>query len=304
MQWHPLFAHLLRPVVEQHYDVQTNVAVSDVPREADILLLRRTTAGHPPFHGVWRHLTRWNILEFKAPTVFPRRRDLDLLVELGLGIDRRLNDRRTQEGHRPVTEGEVSFWYIGHKLGPRFLRDAVAKLGRLKSVLPGVRSSRLLGHPLLLVSSVEVPLDEESLPLHVVGLGNAEHERSLARLVVQNPKLRQTYVPWLFSLHKRAWKEAQSMAQALGEELEIDVKELVEYVGLGRAIEQLGPDRVIHELGPDRVIHELGPDRVIRELGLDGLLNALTAEQREELRRRLEPRGPEAGPNTGASERA
>jgi hypothetical protein len=30
-QWHPTFAHLLRPLVESHYDVQTNVPVGDGP---------------------------------------------------------------------------------------------------------------------------------------------------------------------------------------------------------------------------------------------------------------------------------
>jgi hypothetical protein len=40
-QWHPIFARLLRPLVESHYDIRTNVPVGDVPREADVLLLRR-----------------------------------------------------------------------------------------------------------------------------------------------------------------------------------------------------------------------------------------------------------------------
>jgi hypothetical protein len=70
-QWHPLFAHLLRPLVKSHYDVQTKVAVGDAPREADIVLLRRT-AQTPPFVGLWRRLTVWNLLEFKGPTVSAR----------------------------------------------------------------------------------------------------------------------------------------------------------------------------------------------------------------------------------------
>jgi|GEM_PF-3008206 len=68
MQWHPLFANLLRPVVEDYYDVQTNMAVGDMPREADLVLLRRTHEGTLPFQGLWKHLTTWNILEFKGPT--------------------------------------------------------------------------------------------------------------------------------------------------------------------------------------------------------------------------------------------
>jgi hypothetical protein len=52
IQWHPLFAQLLRPMVEEYYEVQTNVPVGDVPREADLVLLRRTTATTPPFVGL------------------------------------------------------------------------------------------------------------------------------------------------------------------------------------------------------------------------------------------------------------
>ena len=58
-QWHPLFAELLRPMLQDYYDVQINVPVGDLPRESDILLLRRTSAGLTPFRGLWRNLTRW-----------------------------------------------------------------------------------------------------------------------------------------------------------------------------------------------------------------------------------------------------
>jgi hypothetical protein len=85
IQWHPLFAQLLRPWLEQYYDVQTNVSVGDVPREADIVLLRRTTNRALPFTGLWRHLTRWNVLEYKGPTVSARLEAIDLLIEFGAG---------------------------------------------------------------------------------------------------------------------------------------------------------------------------------------------------------------------------
>src|SRR6516164_5883991 len=98
-QWHPVFAQLLRPVVEAYYEVQAAVPVGDAPREADFVLLRRTAAA-PPFVGLWRHLSPWNILEFKGPTVSPRRDDIELLVELGLGIDRRLQTERLQQRQR------------------------------------------------------------------------------------------------------------------------------------------------------------------------------------------------------------
>ena len=51
MQRHPLFAKILRPIVQDHYDVQTNFPVGDAPRSADIVLLRRTSDRPPPFAG-------------------------------------------------------------------------------------------------------------------------------------------------------------------------------------------------------------------------------------------------------------
>src|SRR3954451_16406733 len=92
IQWHPIFAQLLRPLVEAHYEVQTAVPVGHVPREADLVLVRRTSAAVPPFAGLWRWLASWNVLEFKGPRVSARLEDLDALAELGLGIHRRLNE--------------------------------------------------------------------------------------------------------------------------------------------------------------------------------------------------------------------
>jgi hypothetical protein len=54
IQWHPLFAQLLRSLVEDYYAVETNVPVGDLPREADILLFRRTAEAPPPFHARFR----------------------------------------------------------------------------------------------------------------------------------------------------------------------------------------------------------------------------------------------------------
>lgn len=61
MQWHPVFVDLLRPLVEQHYEFRTGQTVGDMPRSADVVVLRRTSAGPLPYQGLWRWLTtsRW-----------------------------------------------------------------------------------------------------------------------------------------------------------------------------------------------------------------------------------------------------
>src|ERR1700730_16839200 len=114
-QWHPVFAQLLRPTMEAYYDVQTTVPVGDAPREADFVLLRRTASAAPPFQGLWRHLTLWNILEFKGPTVVPRRGDVELLMDLGLGIDRRLRTARKRRKPTAMPREQVSFWYLANR---------------------------------------------------------------------------------------------------------------------------------------------------------------------------------------------
>src|SRR5205085_7850827 len=118
--WHPIFAQLLRPAVEAYYDVQTSVPVGDAPREADFVLLRRTRSVSPPFRGLWRYLTHWSILEFKGPSVVPRRGDIDLLVELGLGIDRRLRTPRIGQKRKQTAREVASYWEHAHRWGTRY----------------------------------------------------------------------------------------------------------------------------------------------------------------------------------------
>jgi len=267
-QWHPIFAELLRPVVEAYYEVRTTVPVGDRPREADFVLLRRLAAAAPPFRGLWRHLTAWNVLEFKGPTVSPRAEDIELLVELGLGIDRRLREEHGRPGRGMAAE-DVSFWYIANRLGRRFLRGAQRKLGPLEAVGPGLWRCRLLRRLLFWVSSADLPVEEDSLPLHVVGREPLSTERQVARLVLEQPALQAQYAGWLASLHPAAWKEVEVMARAAGKKFQIDLRPAIEHLGL------------------EKVIEQVGKKRVMKLFSLDDILASLSPEQRRELKRRL-----------------
>jgi hypothetical protein len=55
-QWHPIFDDLLRRTLQDYYEVQTNVPVGDLPREADIVLVLRASSKKPPFRTLWKHL--------------------------------------------------------------------------------------------------------------------------------------------------------------------------------------------------------------------------------------------------------
>jgi hypothetical protein len=279
IQWHPVFARLLRPLVERHYEVQTNVPVGDAPRQADIVLLRRTSTGRLPFHGLWRDLTAWNVLEFKGPTVSARVGDIDLLVELGLGIHRRLNEEQEKQQQSPLGAEEVSFWYLANSLGRRFLRDARDLLGNVAPHGPGVWRCVLLRRLIFLVSGTELPVNEDSLPLHIVSREPAETGRQVAKLLAQRPALWREYSGWLATLHPDLWEEVRSMGKTARKGFGFHLKPVIEEVGL---------KQVIEEVGVERVIEEVGLERIIKQLSVDELLAQLTPAQRRELKQRLQ----------------
>src|SRR5262249_9392998 len=154
--------------------------------------------------------------------------------------------------------GEVSFWYLANHLGQRFLRDLGRRLGGLEALGPGLWRCRLLERLLFWVSSIDLPVEEDSLPLHLVGIEPLETERQVARLVLEQPKLEQQYGGWVASLHPAAWKEIEAMARATGKKLNLDLRPAIEYLGLDRVIGQVGLDRVIEQVGLREIVKHVG----------------------------------------------
>jgi hypothetical protein len=307
IQWHPIFAQLLRPAVEAYYEVKTTFPVGDAPREADFVLLRRMTKASPPFRGLWRNLTPWNVLEFKGPTVSPRRGHIESLIELGLGVDRQLRTRRGTPGQLRPEPQEMSFWYLANQLGQRFLREAERLLGQLEPIGAGLWRSQVLGRLVFLVSSIDLPVEADSLPLHVVGREPLATERQVAQLIVEQPELQQQlYGGWMAGLHAVAWKEVEVMVRRAGKDPWIDlepaidamgvdrivaqigVQRFIELLGAKRFIDEYGSKRFIEEFGSKRLIEEIGSKRLIEEIGLEGLLANLSPADRRELKRRLQ----------------
>jgi hypothetical protein len=280
IQWHPLFARLLRPRVERYYEVQMNVPVGDLPREADLLLLRRREAKPAPLAGLWRWLTTWNVLEFKGPTVAARPRDLLLLVELGLGIERRLNSERRRQGQRLLGESEVSFWYLANRLGRRFLQRAEWRLGPLEGG-EGLWRARALGFSCVLVSTVDLPVDEDSLALHVLGRESAEKEREVGRLVTGEADWLQVYRGVFATLHTRVWKEMKAMGKSTRRkmEFEFDIRPAVEYLGLDEVIRQIGEEAVIEQIGEEAFIKRIGEEAVIKRIGEEAVIKRIGKRQ-------------------------
>ncbi len=272
MQWHPIFAHLLRPLVESHFEVRTNQPVGELPRSADILLLHRTAAGSPPFVGLWSRLTTWNVLEYKGPTVSARFDELHDLLELGLGIHRRLNELQAKKAvpEPEMDYPEVSFWYLVNHLGQRFQ-------ARLPELLPGVQEeaegiwrASLFSHPVLLVSVQELRVERDSLPLHVLAGVPDEEKGTIKDVLKAEPALWVNYGAWLAVNEPAIWKEITLMAAGQGQRTP-DFGSLIDF------LKQTG--------SVNRFLEKIGVKEAIEALGVEQIWAGLSPEQREELLR-------------------
>ena len=67
----------------------------------------------------------------------------------------------------------------------------------------------------------------------------------------------------------------------------IDMRPIVEKLGLHQFIEQVGAQRIIDSLDPQQVVETLGAKRVVDALGVDTIAAHLSREQRRELQRLL-----------------
>jgi hypothetical protein len=270
-QWHPLFAELLRPMLQDYYDVQTNFAVGDAPRQADIVVLRRTTEGPTPFRGLWRHLTPWNVFEFKGPSVSARLRDLDLLVELGLGVDRRLNEERQRQRQRPMNPEDVSFWYLTNHLGRRFLRSAEQRFGHLEQLGEGLWRSHVMERLVYLVSNTAIPVENDTLPVHLLAQDSVENDLAVVRLIAEESRLWEMYASYMASRSPKLWKEILEMAQRKHKGPQFDIRLIVKEIGITTAL-----DQVIDALGVEAYLKDMEQRKK--------LFKKLSAEERQKLK--------------------
>jgi hypothetical protein len=279
MQWHPLFAELLRPLVENYYEVRTNIPVGDLPRAADLALLRRTSSTAPPFRGLWRWLTPWNVLEFKGPSVSARLNDLDSLIELGLGIHRHLNEERHKQRQRRVGRADVTFWYLANHVGRRFLRGAGELLGEGEELGRGVWRWRLAGRSLILVSNRDVPVERDTVPVHLLASEPPDTARELAREVVSQPDLWPLYGGWLAVRFPDLWPEVQQMAHRGRQSPVIDFRPLIEKMGMDEFVRHVDLEFLMNKLGAERLMQAVGPERLIEAVGAERLMQAVGPER-------------------------
>jgi hypothetical protein len=138
---------------------------------------------------------------------------------------------------------------------------------------------RVLERAVFVISRDVLPVDRESAPPHLVTREPVERELALAREVVARPGFGDLYGSWMTYLHPAIWEEVQRMARANGTESSLDLRPLIEMVGVKQMIDQMGLKRVVEEIGPKRLLSEMD---------LDALAAQLTSEERQELIRRLQ----------------
>lgn len=293
-QWHPLFAHLLRLLLEHYYEVQTEVPVSDLPRRSDLLLLRRQTAATPPFQGLWSHLTDWNVVEFKGPGDDAHEDDLELLVHVGTGLTVRFNEERVANKQPRLDNRQVSFWYVAPVLGETFLGHARTRMA-VNYETGGLWRGSVWGHPIWLVSARDVPVEADTIPLHLLDREPGA-PRAMGELVVQHEDLLRRFATWVFALQPRLWEEIRYMVTTATTGPHLDWETIGKYVNLDEVVRTLPPDRVLQILGADlsRVIEAVGLPRLIEVSGaekvLDGLLARIPPEQLQEMIRQRQQR--------------
>ena len=144
---------------------------------------------------------------------------------------------------------------------------------------------RSLASRLLVVSRDGLPVDRESVPLHLVTVEPLEREKDLAREVAHQPGFWGLYGPWLAHLHANVLEEAKQMVQSLGTEPSMDLRPLIEMVGAKEVINQMGVQKVIELVGPKQFIELVGLHQFIDLLGQ--FRDQLTPEEVEKLKQLL-----------------
>jgi hypothetical protein len=244
------------------------VPVGDAPRQGDVVLVQRTSGGTTPFHGLWRWLTPCNVLEFKGPTVSARVDDLDSLLELGLGIQRRLNEQRAKDGQELFGRRDVSFWYLANHLGRRFLRAVQDLAGPTEELAAGVWRIAVWQRSLILVSNRAVAVERDSLPVHILTTEPVATRREIACLLVADAELWKAYGNWLSSVSPSVVEEVTRMSRKKGEAPFFDVRPLVKHLGWQEILRQTGLEGLIDQVGVEDFISRLNDDQREKALRL------------------------------------
>ncbi len=116
------------------------------------------------------------------------------------------------------------------------------------------------------MSTIDLPVDEDSLPLHLIGAEPKEIERQVGEFMAGNQERLNAYGGLFAALHPHTWKELQAMAKTRRRKLEFDVRPWVESLGPAEVIRQIGPETVIEQLGPDEMLKRMKARDIVAHL--------------------------------------
>ncbi|MGL4552204.1 MAG: hypothetical protein ACRC33_13575 [Gemmataceae bacterium] len=291
----------MRLSLGDYYEVEPEVPTGELPRRADMVLIRRERAD-PPFAGIWMHLAEWNLFEFKSPTDAPEEADLGLLMHVGTGVHYRYNEERKACGEGPIRPGQFALWYVVPSLGETFFGRAQQR-AFFRAEGGGLWRGKAWGHPVFLLNYGQAdPGQLDALPLNILrrDLGTPSAMRDL--LASRLDLLRQ-FARLLVEFQPRLWEALKAMAQTkdiidwveVGRVTTDDIDKfvanwptdkVVQAVGEGKMIQTIGEGKVIQTIGEDKVIQTIGEERLLQKL-----LKHLTSEQLAELVRKQQEQG-------------
>jgi hypothetical protein len=102
-------------------------------------------------------------------------------------------------------------------------------------------------------------VDQDSLPLHIIGKESPATEVTLARLMMEQPVLWQLYGSWLALLQPATFEEVEAMARSAGKKVEINWQPLLDDIAGDTSGELLNRilKAMIKNLGKDRFLERV-----------------------------------------------
>ncbi len=150
----------------------------------------------------------------------------------------------------------------------------------LEPLAEGLWRGTILERPMFLVSNDQLGIDRDSVPLHLVTKEPIERGTEVAHQVAAQPDLWKTYGPWLAVYYPTIWQEVMNVAT--------NVEDRFEKPDFDGFLDRVGVQNFLTPVNAKRIIEALRPDRVVHEMGTKSFIDALTTEQREELKRLLQ----------------
>jgi hypothetical protein len=257
--WHPPFYDLVTRCAPPTTEVRTEVSLSQQPRRADMLLLRRKDA-LPQDHqarvlrGLWPLLGPVTLAELKGPTAGFRRADLLRLV--GYGVQYHELNMKNLAGSSALTLALIT------PAPTRSLHAAIEHMDGWRLEPLGNGYARVVG---AWYTTVIAFVDE------VCEAERDDYLRLFSRHKQQNLQAARWMSKYLDRSHMEALKDLEGY------------EEMVE-----RIISVLPPEEVMRHYKPEERMAGLKPEERLAGLEPEERILGLTAEERAALRRYLD----------------